>query len=90
MAGYHVAEIPRGEIGEVSKIMEEVLELQDAAAQGIRIMALCELSDIIGAIRCNLEKHYPGVTLQDLIDMADVTRRAFEDGTRVDRKSLNR
>ena len=90
MAGYHIRDIPRGEIGDVSKILEEVRELEDAIEQGVRIMQLCELSDIIQAIRLNLRKHHPGVTLEDLIQMADVTERAFADGTRVDRNSLKR
>lgn len=88
MAGYHKRDIPRGEIGDVSKILEEVLELQDAIEQDVRIMQLCELSDIIQAIRLNLRKHHPGTTLDDLIKMADVTERAFADGTRVDKNSV--
>lgn len=88
MSGYHIRSIPRGEVGEVSKIIEEVLELEDAVEQGIRIMQLCELSDIILAIKRNLEKYHSGYTLDDLIQMADVTERAFSDGTRVDRNSV--
>jgi hypothetical protein len=90
MAGYHIREIARGEIGDVSKIREEVEELEDAIEQGIRVMQLCELSDIIQAVRLNLRKHHPGYTLDDLIQMADVTERAFADGTRVDKNSLKR
>lgn len=88
MAGYHVKDIPRGELGDVTKILEEVMELQDAIDQGVRVMQLCELSDIIQAIRLNLRKHHPGFTLDDLIQMADVTERAFADGTRIDRNSV--
>lgn len=36
---YHVKEIPRGVYGEISKIVEEVQELQDAEEQGARLMA---------------------------------------------------
>ena len=88
MAGYHIRDIPRGVSGEVSKIVEEALELQDAEEQGIKIMQLCELSDIIGAIRLYLAKHHPDTSMQDLADMADVTHRAFLDGHRVDRNSV--
>lgn len=88
MAGYHLTDIPRGEYGEVSKILEEVLELQDAAEQGVKIMELCELSDIIGAITAYIGKHHAGITLDDLVKMAFVTSRAFEAGTRVDRNSV--
>lgn len=90
MAGYHIRDIPRGEIGDVSKIREELEELEDAIDQGVRIMQLCELSDIVQAIRLNLRKHHPGVTLDDLVQMADVTERAFADGTRVDRSYVIR
>lgn len=80
--GYHVTHIDRGECGDVSKIIEEALELQDAITQGVRIMQLVELSDLVQAIRMNLELHHPGFTLQDLIAMADVTQRAFANGHR--------
>jgi hypothetical protein len=50
MAGYHVDNIQRGEYGEISKIVEEVAELKDAAKQGIKVMVLVELADIVGAI----------------------------------------
>jgi hypothetical protein len=88
MAGYHLKDIPRGECGDVSKIKEEVLELEDAIEQGNRVMQLCELSDIIQAVRLNLRMHHPGYTLDDLIVMADATERAFTDGTRVDKNSV--
>lgn len=82
LPGYHIAKIERGVCGDVSKIIEEALELQDAIDQGVRIMQLVELSDLVQAIRMNLELHHPGYTLQDLIDMADVTQRAFANGHR--------
>lgn len=80
--GYHLNEIPKGEIGESSKILEEVLELQDAEAQDAKIMALVELSDLIGAIALYLEKHHPDTTLNDLVTMSKITKRAFENGYR--------
>lgn len=80
--GYHLREIPKGTLGESSKIMEEVLELQDAEAQECKVMALVELSDLIGAIALYLEKHYPSTTIDDLITMSHITRRAFENGKR--------
>lgn len=82
LPGYHLREIPRGTIGESSKILEEVLELQDAEAQEAKIMALVELSDLIGAIALYLEKHHPQTTIDDLIIMSRITRRAFENGRR--------
>jgi hypothetical protein len=83
MAGYHVTDIPRGEYGEISKIIEEALELKDAMEQGQKLMCLIELSDILGAIEGYLEKYYGNkVTMTDLFNMASATQRAFESGTR--------
>lgn len=80
--GYHLKPIPKGEFGEISKIEEELLELKDANEQGIVIMELVELSDLIGAIRGYLDKYHPDIGLKDLIEMAEATSSAFEDGTR--------
>ncbi len=80
--GYHLTEIPKGVIGESSKLLEEVLELQDAEAQNAKVMALVELSDLVGATEHYLEKHFPATTIDDLIIMSRITRRAFENGRR--------
>jgi arginyl-tRNA synthetase len=64
------------------KIKEEIEELQDAEKQSNRIMALVELSDIVGAIQGYLERQHPSITMQDLIIMSLATRSAFMDGTR--------
>jgi len=80
--GYHLAEIPHGKFGEISKIEEELNELKDAESQGNRIMELVELSDLMGAIRGYLYNYHPNFTLTDLIVMADATERAFKDGAR--------
>lgn len=80
--GYHLSEIPKGVVGESSKILEEVLELQDAESQQASIMALVELSDTVGAIELYLRKHHPSTSLDDLIIMSRITRRAFENGKR--------
>lgn len=82
MAGYHVTDIKKGEIGELSKVHEELEEAIDAEFQGCRVMLLVELSDMLGAIEAYLEKHMPGITLDDLRSMSDVTRRAFRSGAR--------
>lgn len=82
MPGYHIKEIERGEFGEPSKIKEEVEEFLDACDQGVSIMALVELSDLLGAVRGFLEKHHPTVSLEDLIKMSDVTTRVFQHGYR--------
>lgn len=78
--GYHLRHIPKGILGEVSKIREEVEELEDATIQGNRILQLVELSDIIGAVR-----HFAvakGTTLEECVAMADATERAFKAGQR--------
>jgi len=80
--GYHKAKIKQGTFGEADKIMEECEEFMDAIGQHTDIMALTELSDMIGAMRGYLEKHHPSITIDDLCMMATATRRAFENGHR--------
>lgn len=83
MAGYHEADIERGEYGELSKIQEELDEAIDAQNQGIELMVLVELSDIIGAIDGYLNKHYKGAfMIEDLYTMAMATKKAFVSGYR--------
>ncbi len=80
--GYHITHIQKGVLGEVSKIREEVEELIDAEAQGARVMAIIELSDLLGAVEAYLEKQKLGVTMDDLMKMAHITKRAFKNGHR--------
>lgn len=80
--GYHIRKIPRGEMGKSSKILEEVMELIDAEEQNCKIMALVELSDLVGAIEAYLERNHPSIELRDLIEMTDITKRAFKNGYR--------
>lgn len=80
--GYHLANITRGVFGEDSKLFEEIDEFADALDQKNPVMALCELADLIGALRGWLAKNHPSITLDDLITMADATERAFAAGHR--------
>jgi hypothetical protein len=80
--GYHLKEIKKGQIGEISKIKEEIEELEDAMKQDAKIMALVELSDLYGSIELYLEKHFPDVTMEDLKKMSHITQRAFRNGRR--------
>lgn len=80
--GYHKTTITRGTLGETSKIQEELDELKDAAAQGCKILELCELADLVGAIQAYLVNHHPTNKLADLEQMATLTTSAFKDGTR--------
>lgn len=84
--GYHLSAIPQGTYGEFSKIEEELYEAKDAAEQGVKIMELVELSDMLLAVEGYLKKHHPGTTLDDLRSMAAVTNRAFETGHRVPKR----
>lgn len=84
--GYHIAKINRGVFGEDSKIFEEVDEFADALDQGAQIMALVELSDLVGAIKGWLAKYHPSITLTDLDKMAEITQRVFESGHRESRE----
>lgn len=80
MAGYHLTEIPKGEVGEFSKIVEEFEEFKDAHAQNSKVMELVELSDLLGAIEDYLKKN--NMTLKDLKLFSDITKRAFASGER--------
>lgn len=82
MAGYHINNIEKGIIGELSKIYEEVDEVMDADKQQCKLMVLIELSDLIGAVESYLEKHHPSITINDLISMKDITKRVFKEGYR--------
>lgn len=81
--GYHLKKIPKGKIGESSKILEEILELQDAEQQNSEVMALVELSDLVGAINAYLKTHFDGhFTMGHLQKMAQITERVFRNGIR--------
>ena len=67
MAGYHLKNIPRGEIGKFSKIEEEFLEFLDAVEQKSTVMALVELSDLVGSIKYYLKENGYSNNFPDLI-----------------------
>ena len=77
--GYHLREIAKGEIGEASKIVEEMNEFLDGVEQQNKILQMIELSDLIGAIELYAESKL-GSTLKDIIEFKDITKRAFESG----------
>lgn len=80
--GYHLTPIAKGVLGEASKVLEEAQEFVDAVDQNVSIMALVELSDLVGAAEAYLAKHHPTMSLDDLRAMSFVTKRAFENGRR--------
>jgi len=79
--GYHVTSIEKGVLGQRSKIREEFEEFQDAVRQNNPVMALIELSDLIGAIEAYAVENH-NISLGELVKMKDATARAFRDGTR--------
>ena len=78
--GYHTKEIPKGELGQFSKIKEEFLEFEDAVNQGDLILKFCELSYMIGAIEAYIAPR--GLDLEDLKKFSDKTKEAFKSGKR--------
>lgn len=79
--GYHKKEILKGEVGEFSKIREEIEELFDAADQNNNILIICELTDLIGAIEAFTDRKF-NLKLEDLKSFSDLTKSAFQDGKR--------
>lgn len=82
LSGYHVTDIKKGVLGSSSKIQEELDELIDAESQKNKILALNELSDIIGAIDAYLSQNFSEISLDDLIKMSNATKSAFSSGVR--------
>lgn len=80
--GYHQRTISKGRLGALSKIREELDEAEDAETRS-RILLLCELADLIGAVQAYLTAQFgETVTLQDLEAMAILTAEAFKEGKR--------
>lgn len=80
--GYHNNIIPKNQIGTFEKITEEFEELIDAHLSNNKIMELIEISDLIGSIELYLNQHFKYITIDDIIKMKDVTKRAFINGKR--------
>ena len=78
--GYHITKIKKGKKGKFSKIVEEFEELKDAHKQNNIILEICEICDLIGAIELYIENH--DLTLEDIIQMKNLSRSEFEDGSR--------
>ena len=78
--GYHKIKIKKCVLGKFSKIKEEFEELQDAHKQQNKVLEICELCDMIGAIEAYSQSF--GLELKDLIQMKDATKSAFKEGKR--------
>lgn len=79
--GYHVVKINKGILGEFSKIQEEFEELQDAYLQEDKVLQICELTDLIGAIELFSKENF-NLSLDDLIKFSDKTKSAFNENKR--------
>jgi hypothetical protein len=79
--GYHTKQIPKGKIGEPSKIREEFLEFEDALQQQNPVMQLVELSDLLGAIDLYTLKKF-NLSIYELLKMTRATQSAFIEGER--------
>lgn len=79
--GYHINKIEKGKIGEFSKIKEEFQELEDAFQQKDKVLQICELTDLIGAIEIFSSTKF-GISLEDLKKFSDKTVASFVEGTR--------
>ena len=78
--GYHITNIKKGTLGEISKIEEELCELKDAEKQNCKIMMMVELSDLYGSIEEYCKKY--DITMEDLKTFSDITKRAFKNDRR--------
>lgn len=79
--GYHKKEIKKGILGDFSKIKEEFEELEDGFEQSDKILQICELTDLIGAIESYSEKNF-NLSLEDLKKFSDKTKSAFREKKR--------
>ncbi len=79
--GYHTRNFEKGIYGDFSKVQEEWEELLDARFQNARVLELCEIADLYGAIAGYVESNF-GMTMGDIAQMAEMTRSAFVEGGR--------
>lgn len=80
--GYHEKKVSKGVLGEASKIQEEFEEFMEVHNRDCKVLELCELSDLVGAIDHYLRKHHPSIKIKDLEWMAVLTESAFREGGR--------
>lgn len=79
--GYHKVEIKKGILGEFSKIEEEFYELSDGVAQNCKVLQICELTDLIGAIE-EYSMNKFNLTIADLLEFSNKTKSAFKENKR--------
>jgi hypothetical protein len=86
--GYHQRVIPKGENGQITKVIEELLEFEDAHEQSCQLMMAMELSDAILAIELVAKKYLPHIPFGDILWMSKITKRAFESGRRQPKQTV--
>ena len=79
--GYHKREIKKGVLGEFSKVQEEFTELFDAFEQTDKVLQICELTDLLGAMEAFALSEF-NLTIEDLLKFSNKTKSAFEEGIR--------
>jgi phosphoribosyl-ATP pyrophosphohydrolase len=82
--GYHKSNIDKGVYGQFSKVKEEYEELLDAKDQGDKILTILEICDLYGALEGYANTL--GYSIQDVIKFSNLTKEAFRDGSRIDKK----
>lgn len=81
MSNFHKnKQILKGKIGEFSKIQEEFEELKDAAEQGDRVLTICELTDLVGAIDFYASNYF-NLKIEDLKIFSDKRVASFSNET---------
>ena len=79
--GYHKNQITKGVVGEFSKIKEEFEELEDAYQQDDKVLQICELTDLVGAIEEYSMSKF-NLSIEDLLKFSDKTKSAFKENKR--------
>jgi phosphoribosyl-ATP pyrophosphohydrolase len=78
--GYHLKNIKKGKLGAFSKIREEYQELKDAHKQDNKVLIICEMCDLVGAIEAYAANF--NLSLGDIIKMKNSTKESFQEGKR--------
>jgi len=71
--GHHKVKIEKGVFGEYSKVREEFEELTDAVEQKNKILIICELADLVGAIE-EYTKSF-NLTVKDLREFSNLNNK---------------
>lgn len=81
--GYHIRNIPRGTLGEWSKVSEEIEEIIDALEQNLKPMVLIELCDCLGAVRATLDSN-DGFKFENWVYVTSTERNQYQRYTDLD------